>query len=161
MPIKIKYQLAALKGAFPDIKAAFNSSLEDGLGALITKEIMQGKSPVEGQGRFDDYADSYKDRITESEGIVKGTDGKLNSEKKLRPVNLHVSGKMLESQQVKRDGGRINVTYLSKFAAIHNEGGSKLPRRAMLPNNPGEKFSRTITKYLLEEAKKAIRYVIK
>ncbi len=161
MPVKIKFRLAAMKEAMPKAKEVFNNLASFKLGQEVNREISSGKSPVQGVGRFKDYSDSYKDAIEENEGIMRGTDGKLWSGKRVRPVNLFVSGTMQKSQRITEKDGKIQLSYTSKFAVYHNVGTLKMPRRPMLPTDKGETFSRSITKFLYDTAKKAIYLVIK
>lgn len=160
MSVKIKFKLAALQKSMPKVKEHFNKSILGDLGNEINREIKAGKSPVRGVARFQDYSNSYKAKIKEGDG-VKGTDGSVSASKRLRPVNLFVSGAMQNSQRTRETNGKIRVSYLSKFAAYHNEGTNKMPRRPMLPTKEGELFSRTIFKFLFDKAKKAVAFVIK
>lgn len=162
MPVKIKYKLAAIKEAMPKARLEFIKTTLAGLGEEINAEVSAGKSPVAGYGRFKDYSEGYKEHIQENEGIIKGSDGKWNTGKRIRPVNLFVSGKMQKSQKVKEKNGIIEVSYSSPLAQYHNTGTTRgLPARPILPSDKGDLFSRTITKYLYENIKKAIYKVIK
>jgi hypothetical protein len=57
----------------------------------IKDSISKGISPVEGEGRFQGYSDSYLEQIKKQTGYLKG------SGKRKRPVNLFVTGTMLNS----------------------------------------------------------------
>lgn len=160
MPIKIDVKLLALVNALPEIRAAFNKDVEPTLAAEIVQQIQSGTSPVKGQGRFKDYSDSYKDTIERQEGVVKGTDGSFWTEKKVRPVNLTVSGETLKSIQVKVVGDEIQVDFAAKSAAWHNGGNPKIPRRAILPTLPGEEFSTTLSRFLLDRAKRIVAGIL-
>src|SRR3990167_930422 len=162
MPVKIKFILAAMKEAMPKARKIFNEGTLSKLGDELNRQIKGGQSPVKGIGRYQDYSDSYKGAIDSSGGIMRGTDGKLSSGKRKRPVNLFVSGAMQESQRLKEtEGGKVKVSYGSKFAGYHNSGNANLPRRPLLPSQDGEDFSRTISKFLFDIAKKAISIVTK
>ena len=87
----------------------------------------------------------------------------FNSElasKRVSPVNLTVSGKMLNSFKVKNRKGGISLFFTSKTAAYHNNGTDKIPRRAMLPTEQGEEFNRNITLRLREIATKTIKEIL-
>lgn len=153
MPIKITLNTAAMLTNLPEIQAEFNAAVADELPVELDTQIQAGLSPVAGEGRFQDYSETYKERITEDDGVIMGTDGQLNTGKRLRPVNLTVSGAMLASKVVTVQDNRVNLAFASEFAGYHNAGSNRLPRRAILPSNSGEKFSSTITRFLVNIAK--------
>lgn len=161
MPLKVTIRTAAMLRSFPAIQAAFNKDIETTLGPELEQQITSGLSPVAGVGRFPDYSDSYKDEIERSDGVIKGTDGQFWTGKKLRPVNLKVSGAMLKSLRIKAMVETVKVTFLSKFAAYHDGGNPHIPRRPLLPTGPGEKFSNTITRFLVGRAKIIVAKILK
>ena len=125
----------------------------------IIDAIKSGKSPVKGGGgqtgsgvRFVGYSETYKDQIKKSKKIKKYG-------KRLRPINLLLSGKMLKSVKSKhRRDGLVSIWFTDKKAKYHNEmgaGKSKVIRR-MLPID-NQEFSLTISRKL----KKLIERVIK
>lgn len=108
----------------------------------IISEIEGGRSPIDGQGRFVKYSDSYKKQI--KAGRYKG--------KKPRPVNLKLTGDLLKSLFVKLIRGGFRIGFDNELADIHNKQGagkSKTIRR-MLPTNKGEQFNRSIRKRVRE-----------
>ena len=63
--------------------------------AIIDDHILKGKSPIQGQGKFKKYSDSYKRDIRR----------RLKAfGKRVRPVNLKLSGQMLSTFFVKFRG---------------------------------------------------------
>ncbi len=161
MPLKVSINTVAMLRTFPEIQRQFNADVTESLGDELDKQIKAGLSPVAGEGRFKDYSDSYKDAIDRNEGVMKGSDGGFWTEKKKRPVNLSVSGAMLKSRVIKTQGNTVKVTYGSKIAGYHNEGNDKLPRRALLPTGMGEKFSTTITRFLVGRARIIVDKILK
>ncbi len=116
----------------------------------IVRLIQSGQSPVKGGGgqsggksRFQDYSPSYKDQIR------KGRYKKYS--KKLRPVNLTLTGKMLDSISKKINKNGFTIFFRDEKAIYHNElgaGKSKVIRR-MLPLG-GQEFTAAITRQLVD-----------
>lgn len=158
MPITVKYSGAMkfLKGVFAQMQDDFRSQAAKTIGQTINEEILSGTSPVKGQGRFQDYSDSYKAQI---QGPKLASTGK-----RLRPVNLKVTGDMLGSQEVtiSRDAG-VTVRYTDKKATYHNTlgAGKSGVLRRMLPTKKGEEFSRTIMSVLKNVAAASVAKIIR
>jgi len=121
--------------------------------AKIKTTIKKGLSPVKGQKRFMGYADSYKKQIKK---------GKLPG-KKQRPVNMTITGKMVNSLKVINVKTGFSVFFTDKKAEYHNDlgvkrndaPGGKVFRR-LIPNRSGEEFSKTITKPLIKLIKNIV-----
>ncbi len=161
MPLKVKIDTEKMNKYLPDARKTFaHWMISEDAGGEINRQIQSGLSPVEGVARYKEYSDSYKRYIEENDGVVKGTDGKWNTGKRIRPVNLYVSGTMLGSQVVTNNDDRINIKYTSKFAGYHNDGGGNLPKRPLLPTQLGSKFSRTLTRFILDIAKRSVNLII-
>jgi len=119
---------------------------------LIDDNIEKGISPVKGGGsqtgrkaRFVDYSKSYKDAIRKKRYS--------QFSKRLRPVNLKLSGKMRKSLKGRPNRDGITLFYSDKKAEYHtNEGvGPRKVIRRMLPGRgTTEVLSRTITRPLGE-----------
>lgn len=118
---------------------------------VIKKEMLanikKGKSPVSGQGSYKDYSESYKKQIR----------GKLGKQynKKVKPVNLKLSGKMLKSLKVKNIRKGISVYFSSKIAKYHN--GQGRVNRYMIPTESGQEFRRDIKIKLARIYKKVFK----
>ncbi len=153
MPLKISINTVAMLKDLPAIREKFNQDLKQTLPEELIRTIKSGTSPVRGEGRFEDYSDSYKDTITRDEGVVKGSDGGFWTGKRLRPVNLFVSGRALGSLVVAAAGDLVKVSFSSKILKYHNDGMGHNPRRAVLPDWPGSKFSTTVTRFIVGRAK--------
>jgi hypothetical protein len=122
----------------------------------IVASSERGASPVEGEKRFVEYSPSYK------KAIKKGRYGS----KKIRPVNLHLSGDMLKSIKSKKtsDGFSISFTKTVKgknLAEIHSfEGAGKSKTiRKILPSE-NEEYKKSIKKRAKEHLKKITNEVL-
>lgn len=116
---------------------------------IILSQISRGISPVSGQ-RFQEYSQSYKEAINKTV-LVKSSRSKkkrfLSSSslstkfgKRIRPVNLKLSGSMLNSFFVKKDQTHVTIGFDSPLAYIHSvegAGKSKVIRKLLPYNNEG------------------------
>jgi hypothetical protein len=121
----------------------------------IKSSIKRGVSPVKGFGRFVKYSQVYRDAI-KSKRYSKFA-------KRVRPVNLKLSGELLKSLLVKITKPGISISFDNKLADIHNREGagkSKTVRR-ILPTKPGEQFSRSITTRLKEVLDRVARNIFR
>lgn len=114
--------------------------------AIIKDSILKGKSPVQGK-RFDGYSESYKEAIKDKRYVM--------FDKKQRPVNLKLSGEMLESIKVtaNQKSGKIKIEFTDQKAKWHNNGSGNLPERRIFPK-PGEDWSRLIKNKIRDALKK-------
>ena len=125
---------------------------------LIKKLCLSGQSPVEGRGRFQRYKDTsnYPGRIIALDEYP----GKTKS-----PVNLFLSGKMLDAIEAFRSGKAIRLGIFNDNEALdraiaHNEGKGKMPRRAFLPTKDGEKFAQTIMRAIVDIFDKRVKELL-
>lgn len=65
--------------------------------------------------------------------------------KKVSPVNLKLSGALLDSIFTRVNNNRVTIGFKDEKFEYHNEGQGNLPIRRMLPTNTGEQFNRSIT----------------
>lgn len=134
-----KIDFSDAKKDIANFKKKGKSALKDVYKKEIVESIERGVSPVKGQGRFQQYSESYKDAISA---------GRYSRfAKRKRPVNLKLSGDLLKSIFVKVTNKGLLIGFDNKLADIHNNRGagkSKAVRR-MLPTKEGEEFSRSIT----------------
>lgn len=113
----------------------------DMLKEMINEDLDAGRSPVDGFGKFDGYADSTKKR--------KKAKGQQTS-----PVNLSDTGKLRASLTVRAQAKSIAVWFAgarnSELFQIHTVLGASAKQviRAMLPFFSGESFSKKIKKRL-------------
>lgn len=75
--------------------------------------------------------------------------------KKQSPVNMRVSGDMLDSLTFNTSTGILGFS--DEKAKWHNEGEGKLPVRRLLPNNPGERFNRRAEQRIRQGLSDAVR----
>lgn len=104
---------------------------------MIINRISKGLSPVAGAGRYVKYSQSYKKQIKAGQFARYG--------KRIRPINLRVTGKMLKSIRTVDSKYGFEIYFGSKLAIYHDEEGagrSKTIRR-ILPDG-GERFTRDI-----------------
>ena len=161
MPAKIKKRLKALK--FSELaKPRFFDKVSRFIKDEIVNTIQKGISPVNqkktskpntsGRSRFGEYSDSYKRSFGSSRA----------PNKKKRPVNLTLTGKMLNSIKVRKTREYVKVWFADEKAKYHNDEGagrSKIIRR-LLPKD-GEQFSRNIQNKIVEALGEAIAKVLK
>jgi hypothetical protein len=74
--------------------------------------------------------------------------------KRVSPVNLKVSGKMLETLSFNERTGVLKADH--ELWEYHNDGLGKLPERRLLPNRPGELFNRRVQQKVTESLAKAL-----
>lgn len=145
MPITVKTKLA-LKDMPANIKKNFSREIKSEIADVITGYISSGKSPVTGRD-FAAYHDSY--------AKVKG---------RKKPVDLMVTGTMLDSLRVKQNKiGQVKIWFESKIAKYHDRyklGKRKVTRR-LLPRTNREKFAPGIMKFITETLQKAVKKEIR
>lgn len=148
MAVKVKIDHKELDNLIPKIRREFIKNSEADLERLIVDEsISLGISPVQGEGKFQKYSPSYKEAI--KAGRYSG--------KNISPVNMKLSGDMLNSFFVKKKSNGIIIGFKDELAEIHTlkgAGKSKVIRK-LLPLGSGEDFKTSIKKQiiaLLEEA---------
>lgn len=158
MPVKIKGIQAIDLLDLPRIKRDFFKETNRFIARLIVSFIKKGISPVQAGGkdprgssgrlRYQKYSDSYTDAMGS---------GKL-SQKKKRPVNLTLTGKMLKSIRVKSSSDALEVSFTDEKAIYHDvlgAGKSKTIRR-MLPHD-GEDFNPRIRRKIVDALNKVIK----
>lgn len=145
---------------------------------LIVETIQRGQSPVEGgqgqtggQSRFTDYSPSYKKMITSATkktgkhrpGRKRRMGSYLNvmaaNGKRLRPVNLKVTGVLLRSIKAMQIRNGFKIWFSDKKAKWHTvEGvGPRRIKRKMLPIDPNDKFTRLINKVIVDKFKSILK----
>lgn len=154
------------------VRKDFLAEVQQSFGDRVNQVILSGTSPVAGFGRFDDYSDSYKAEINSATGTAKlqsstkkqgvsmnmrisATQNKMvNNGKRLRPVNLKVTGDLLASQVLSVGPNGVSMSYTDQKFIYHNETGAGKSHvlRRMLPTRKGEKFSSVLTKWLTDAA---------
>lgn len=142
------------------LKKSLSKINPDPMGRAIVKEmkdmIGKGISPIRGKGRFPGYKDSYKKRIKKQRGEFKG--------KRQRPVNLKLTGDMLDALKHKSKKGKrakLEIGYFDEDEAIkergHREGANKQLKRPTVPLQRREQFAARIQRIIRLEVDKIIK----
>jgi len=104
------------------------------VGELVVEEVKDslevGLSPVRGVRRFQQYTDPYP-----------------GNKKASRPVNLKLTGAMLDALKYFFRGSRLFVGITGSEgvkAQAHNDGQGNMPERHFLPTRAGEEFTVSI-----------------
>lgn len=161
MPAKIKKRLKAL--AFTEkAKPTFFRFVNGYIKTSIRDFIEKGISPVKqrtakikntgGKNRFVKYSTGYADAFGK---------GELSNKKK-RPINLKVTGKLLNSLKTRLSKNGLTIFFSDEKAKYHNDQGagrSKVIRR-ILPRD-GEQWAVEIEKQITKSLSKAIKKVTK
>ena len=139
------------------IQAGFKAVKFDDVIVIIKDLITKGVSPVQGGGRFKRYSQSYRDAI-DGEGDI----GKAKSGKK-SPVDMTLSGEMMDSLNSVDKSGKVFIEFDDPKAVFHNDAGagkSKVIRR-LLPNRDGESFSRNVQRRIYEIIREIVKDALK
>lgn len=115
----------------------------------IKDTIQRGNSPVTGFGRYVAYSPTYKS------AILAGRYSQYS--KKLRPVNLTLTGKMMRSLIHRRTQKGFTIYFTSKLARIHSQlgaGKSKTIRKVMPSGS--ERFKESVIFESNETIRKAL-----
>lgn len=144
-----------LKQAIENANRQWTAVMATELKTTIVKTIQSGMSPVEGVGRYKGYSESYSEAIREGRYRQYG--------KKLRPINLTLSGTMLRSIKARQGKDNLTIYFSSPIAKYHDEEGAGKAKviRRMLPSKPNEKFSRTIWTNIIERYNRILKQQLK
>lgn len=152
MPIKIKADLKKMKNYTKEVKEKYKKELQSGeagyeLIRIIQDIIRKGISPVDKEGRFEKYSDSYRKDIKAG----------YYPTKKVSPVNLYLTGDMMASLRFIEIGSKLYLQFEDEKAAWHNKGSGNLPIRKLLPTGSSETFNKRITDLLVKALKKVLK----
>lgn len=152
MPVKVKTNLKTLEKLTSDVRGRFRKELTNGdIGYTLIRTlqdiIKKGLSPVEGEGRFQKYSESYREAIRRGDF----------KDKRPAPVNMTQTGEMLGSLKVEEKGEKVYLVFDDKKAYWHQNGKGKLPVRKLLPVGRFEGFNKRIIDLLVKALKKAIK----
>lgn len=156
MSVVIKH--GSLKKIIEGTKSARN--LEE-LGDVAVKEMRlsleRGISPVRGERRFESYSAAYTKAIKKGWLEEKG--------KKVRPVNLILSGRMYRAIERKARYDKLEVgiwdSEMAKLAGYHQNGTDKMPARRFIPTDKDEALTVTIYRALLNKLRDIIKREIR
>lgn len=149
-----KNDTTKLLGLVNKVKKQFISDASKELKEIIIDEnILKGNSPVKGEGRYQKYSKSYETAIRAGRYSEYG--------KKTRPVNLKLSGEMLDSFFIKPIPDGIRIGFSDKKAVYHNiqGAGKSKTKRQLLPNDEQE-FKPSIIKRIREILLEAVNKVL-
>lgn len=141
-----------LKKFNKSFKEQFKRDIPKLLKKEILRDISEGRSPVGKGRRFKRYSEVYREKIKKSKSSA-------FRNKRVSPVNMKLSGKMLRSLSVRPSGKSVLIKIVNKLADIHNRlGAGKIKEvRRLLPTRKGEQFNSNITDELLTAARKLAR----
>ena len=122
-----------------NIKKNFGKGLKSEIGDVIKGKIIRGESPVKGE-KFVNYSKSY--------AKVKG---------KKKPVDMLVTGDMLESLTVRQNRlGQVLIYFKSKIAKYHDGKNARVERR-LLPSRKGDTFKKDVLKEINKILLRAVK----
>ena len=152
MPIKIKTDLKKMKNYTSEVRQNFKNELTYGsigyeLVRTVQDVIRKGISPVDGEGRFEKYSQSYRDAIKK----------KQYGNKKVSPVNMSLTGEMMGSLRVIEYKNGALIEFTDKKAGYHQNGEGNLPVRKLLPVKKRDTFNKRITDLLVKALKAALK----
>lgn len=172
MNFKVKFDNAAMQKVLDKVEKLSNpldQQTAKKIGADVLDEmkdgISRGKSPISGNGNFEAYRGTYRKRI-QRYGYVHTEDGKFS--KRLRPVNLEVSGKFLSALKATvtkvKSGYGVVIGFgdrkNQKIEEGHRKGANGQAERPVIPQG-GEQFSRNIQEVYLDGINEKIASIAK
>ena len=119
---------------------------------VIEKNILRGKSPAQGGGRFKKYSKSYMKAIRS---------GRYGNQKRITPVNMFLNGDMIGSFAIDEIKNGFRLSFSDEKARWHQLGKGRLPSRLLLPTKGGKtsRFNRRITRAINNELIRLIKRV--
>lgn len=154
--IKTTVNLSDVRSLIPKLEASALDISERQLKiAIVDKTIMQGISPVDGEGFFEDYSQSYKKAIK---------DGRYKRYRKsTSPVNMKLDGSMLKSFYVDQSGKSLITGFTHYLADIHTRQGAGRAKviRKLLPIKKGEEFIDSIQNVILDLLAKSVDRILR
>ena len=150
---KIKVDTSLLKEKYEKFKEEALKDISQNIGSYIKDSIGAGISPVGKLKDFKKYSKSYTKAIAKTGGF--------DVNKNASPVNLTLTGKLINSLKIVLGSDRINIRFDNeKFIYHNNEGAGKSKvKRRMLPTEQGEKFNKQITTSIKESLSRVIQKI--
>lgn len=142
-----------VKSTKKQVRGKFSKQAAELMKKDVVDTIQIGNSPVKGFGRYQGYSESY------SKAIAKGRYSRYN--KKNRPVNLTLSGKMLSLIAARITSSGFKLVFTSKLAKYHNELGAGKARviRRLYPKG-NEVFKQSVVirakEFIIENTNKLL-----
>jgi hypothetical protein len=149
---KLKNDPAKLNKIVEEVKKEFvDVSFNEVKTIIVDDNIKRGFTPVKGKGKtFKKYSKSYEKAILS---------GRVFPKTETRPVNLTVSGAMLDSFQVSKKEDGIVLEFTDEIAKYHNNKGEGRVHRPMLPESGGS-FIKTVDDKIKALINKAMTTVL-
>ena len=172
MNFKAKIDNAAMKKVLNKIEELSSpidqttaKKLGDRIVSMMKDVVSVGSSPILGRGKFEAYRGEYRRRI-QKYGYIHTDEGKVS--KRLRPVNLKLTGKFLEALKytVKKttNGYATTIGFFEsknqKKEEGHRKGANGQAERPIIPQG-GEKFSTVIQNEYLDIINEKIARITK
>lgn len=153
----VKFQILEFIDNFIDDATA------NAIGRTVVDEakemISSGQSPVRGVGRYAVYSDTYKSAIKTAKR------GDLLA-KTVRPVNLHLSGEMLDGYGFRhKNSTTLEIGMVSgskerkEIAGYHQAGTRRMPARPLVPGE-NEEWAVSIMRAIRDVYGKRLRQLI-
>lgn len=170
--LKVKHSLGILENLKQLNAPANNKKIGDLTVRLMKDAIARGLSPVRQFGRFEEYSAAKRNRASKKSrsSAKQGYPFNVLTEypnKKVRPVNLELSGKMLNALTSKSKSDSVVVGIFNKTqeekARGHQLGDAKknLPKRRFVPTASGEQFIVSIQREIRQLYSELLDAIIK
>jgi len=174
MPVKFKAEvdtkaLESIKKKTKQLKKPVTRDFARQIGRVIVKEmkriIKRGVNPIKGWGKFPAYRGKYRKQI-QKKGYV-NVDGERVS-KKLRPVNLKLTGKFLSTLTSKAEPDKTGFSAVVRYKTDlsekkedgHRTGHNEQAERPTIPQKKlREDFQKSISDKYIRLFNKAIKRV--
>ena len=168
-----KVDQAALKNVqekFEDLSKPIAKTTANKLGKAIVDEmknmIAKGSSPIRGHGKFSAYRGQYRKQIQKKGYVSVG--GKKVS-KKLRPVNLKLTGDFLKSLKSKaiiaKTGYMASIGFRGKKSQNKERGHREMANnqgfRPIIPQAPKERWAQRIQAIIIDFFNSDVRKIAK
>jgi len=149
--VKSRFDITRMIG--PEFGAEFQNRLGETLLEEMKNDISKGNSPVRTERRFEPYKNPEKYPA---------------GKKPNRPVNLHLTGEMLQYLKFKPVTGRpaVDVGYLNAphdvqvRAIAHNTGTGDMAQRKHIPWESGDELTVRITRRMIDVYKERLARLI-
>jgi hypothetical protein len=164
----------------PEVRKQFRLKGPKEIRKALLRDLNKGISPVQGQGKFAPYSESYKLFISGKKHfrnyggkvvVLDGPDpmlGFASGTKRRSPVNLRFSGVLQAALKLFTTGGftesfRLVFDWRDFLADIHNRrgAGKRKTVRRLLPTESGEQFNKEINDAVINQLNLAAKKVAK
>lgn len=163
-------QIDKLKEKLRKLQSPVDKNTASAIGALVVKEmtdmISKGISPIEGAGRFPAYKAQSRGK-GQKQGYPYNTKEYREGKKKVRPVNLYLTGDMMKDltyEPIEVKGSwRTEIGYFTIDSILkeigHRDGVNGQPKRPTLPQGQ-EGFAQRIQRILFRIYQERVRHLL-